>query len=274
MHPRIALAKARHQIHRYAAPAHKWDEEQHPRSETGQFIEKEDDGRPEATKSAGPQSKSGGLPSKSGESGAKSGGLKSQSGEPKTESKPKSEEKANERVQIAKTNSQPPPRTTEKESTGAGGPERPPQQFIDLAEKMLQHPGIGESSKRILSYHLNWAKKGESNELSKHVTRIHKQLNKSGGESAKHPAKPDLIKLMHQIESGARRGALVTSRDLRRAAGLPKEKFDQEMLELSKQGKVSLHKHDFPQSLSQSERDEMVTDGNGHYFVGAAIRQS
>jgi hypothetical protein len=88
------------------------------------------------------------------------------------------------------------------------------------------------------------------------------------------PESPDLIALMKRLEPGAERGALVGTRDLRCAAGLDKAHFDSAVLELSRQGRVSLHRHDFPASLSPEERDELVTDGAGTYYVGLALRQS
>jgi hypothetical protein len=84
----------------------------------------------------------------------------------------------------------------------------------------------------------------------------------------------DLISLMKRLEPGAERGALVGTRDLRRAARLDKAHFDSAVLELSRQGRVSLHRHDYPASLSLEERDELVTDGAGTYYVGLALRQT
>ena len=84
----------------------------------------------------------------------------------------------------------------------------------------------------------------------------------------------DFMSLMRQLESGASRGALVGARDLRRAAGLPKATFDEAVFDLARAGQVSLHKHDYPASLTESERDELITDGHGHYYIGVALRQS
>jgi hypothetical protein len=84
----------------------------------------------------------------------------------------------------------------------------------------------------------------------------------------------DLIALIKRLEPGAERGALVGARDLRRAAGLGKSAFDSAVLELSRQGRVSLHRHDYPASLTPQERDELVTDGAGTYYVGLALRQT
>lgn len=84
----------------------------------------------------------------------------------------------------------------------------------------------------------------------------------------------DLVALMQQIEPGALRGALVGARDLRRAAEMPKEKFDAEALRLAKAGTLSLHRHDYPASMTPAERDELVTDGRGTFYVGMALRQN
>lgn len=83
----------------------------------------------------------------------------------------------------------------------------------------------------------------------------------------------DLITLMKRIEPGAERGALVGARELRRFAQLDKATFDSAVLGLAAQGKLSLHHHDFAASLSQQERDELVTDGFGTYYIGMALRQ-
>lgn len=82
----------------------------------------------------------------------------------------------------------------------------------------------------------------------------------------------DLIALMRRLEPGADRGALVGARDLRRAARLEKSLFDQAILELARQGRLSLHRHDYATSLSSTQRDDLVTDGAGTYYVGMAIR--
>jgi hypothetical protein len=55
---------------------------------------------------------------------------------------------------------------------------------------------------------------------------------------------------------------------------LEKQLFDRAVLELARQGRLSLHRHDFPSSLSPAERDELVTDGAGAYYVGMALRQN
>lgn len=92
-------------------------------------------------------------------------------------------------------------------------------------------------------------------------------------DSPQVPSIVDLIDLMKRIEPGAARGTLVGSRDLRRVAGLSKTDFDQAVLDLARQGRLSLHRHDYPASLTPAERDELVSDGRGTYYVGMALRQ-
>jgi len=83
----------------------------------------------------------------------------------------------------------------------------------------------------------------------------------------------DLIQAIRQLEPGADRGALVGACDLRRAVQMEKTQFDRTVLELAQQGRLSLHRHDYPAGLSAAERDELVTDGNGSYYVGVALRR-
>lgn len=93
-----------------------------------------------------------------------------------------------------------------------------------------------------------------------------------GGKTA--PAQFDLIGLMKQLEPGAELGALVGTRELRRAVQLEKSSFDAAVLELARQGKLSLHRHDYASSLPDEEREDLVTDGAGTYYVGMAIRRN
>uniref|UniRef100_A0A7C4QT64 Uncharacterized protein n=1 Tax=Schlesneria paludicola TaxID=360056 RepID=A0A7C4QT64_9PLAN len=85
---------------------------------------------------------------------------------------------------------------------------------------------------------------------------------------------PDLVSLMRHIEPAADRGAFVAARDLRRCAAIDKLDFDRAVLELARQGRLMLHRHDFPAGLTAAEREELVTDGSGNYYVGMALRRS
>ena len=66
------------------------------------------------------------------------------------------------------------------------------------------------------------------------------------------------------------------SRDLRRSMdfqNVEKSSFDQAVLRLADQGKVALHRHDFPAGLSTEDCAELVTDATGDFYVGIALRQ-
>lgn len=84
----------------------------------------------------------------------------------------------------------------------------------------------------------------------------------------------DLVGLMRQIEPQVDVGALVTLPALRQAASLQKDIFDAAVLDLARSQRLVLHRHDFPASLSAVERDQLVTDGRGTFFIGAALRRT
>ena len=65
-----------------------------------------------------------------------------------------------------------------------------------------------------------------------------------------------------------REAAAVVIADVRRKSGLPKEQFDHAVLELYRTGVVVLHRHDAPFLISEPERNELLTDGEGRYYVG------
>jgi len=92
-------------------------------------------------------------------------------------------------------------------------------------------------------------------------------------EISTQPPLVDLVSLMRIIEPAADNGALVPARELRRVANLEKNSFDQAVLGLARQGRLMLHRHDFASGLSDAERQELVTDGAGTYYVGMALRR-
>jgi hypothetical protein len=67
-------------------------------------------------------------------------------------------------------------------------------------------------------------------------------------------------------------GSLLSLRELRTRVRLEKEVFDATALALSNEGVVVLHHHDYPDSLSPSEKRELVQDGRGTSYVGIAPR--
>ena len=94
------------------------------------------------------------------------------------------------------------------------------------------------------------------------------------GEIASPDAEPLLLKAMTRLQPFGQRRALVSIRELRHSVGLAKGVFDRVVLSLALQGKVALHHHDFPSSLSPEERDELVRDEQGTYYVGIVPKES
>jgi len=81
----------------------------------------------------------------------------------------------------------------------------------------------------------------------------------------------DIPALMRAIDPAADGGALVTFSRLRPQAKLSKQDFDDLLLSLARERLVCLHRHDFPDSLSAADRLGLVHDGEGTYFIGAAL---
>lgn len=67
---------------------------------------------------------------------------------------------------------------------------------------------------------------------------------------------------------------LLLIRELRARAALAKDQFDRVVLALASDGVVTLHHHDFPESLSAGERAELVSDPQGTHYVGIAYRRN
>lgn len=52
-----------------------------------------------------------------------------------------------------------------------------------------------------------------------------------------------------------------------------KSAFDEAVLDLARRGLVSLHRHDFPKGQTEAERDRMVPDGQGGFYVTISRRK-
>jgi hypothetical protein len=89
-------------------------------------------------------------------------------------------------------------------------------------------------------------------------------------QSASRDAEPLILQGITRLQPLGQKRALVSIRELRRSVSLSKSLFDKAVLSLALQGKVALHHHDFPSSLSPDERDELVRDEQGTYYVGIA----
>jgi hypothetical protein len=68
-------------------------------------------------------------------------------------------------------------------------------------------------------------------------------------------------------------GALLSIRALRALRPMAKDRFDRAVLRLADAGRVVLHHHDYPMSLSPAERAELVQDPRGIHYIGIAPRR-
>jgi hypothetical protein len=67
-------------------------------------------------------------------------------------------------------------------------------------------------------------------------------------------------------------GALIPIRRLRSTLQLAKDRFDAALLELYGDDAIILHHHDYVGNLSEAERNELVMDRHGNYYIGVALR--
>jgi hypothetical protein len=90
-----------------------------------------------------------------------------------------------------------------------------------------------------------------------------------------HMAERDESLVLSALEALTREcapGALLSLRDLRARAGLDKMRFDAAVMALAHGGRAMVHHHDYPFSLSEAERDTLVRDEHGTYYVGIVLR--
>jgi hypothetical protein len=78
-----------------------------------------------------------------------------------------------------------------------------------------------------------------------------------------------LMMQMIEIESRAALGAPVRLSGLRQKfPRMSKADFEQDVLDLAKSEKYFLTRHYFPESLSDQEKEVMISAGEGNYFYG------
>jgi len=80
------------------------------------------------------------------------------------------------------------------------------------------------------------------------------------------------LRALEALSHDRPRDALFSLRDLRARLDMDKQQFDDVALELSREGAVSLHHHDHPGALSESELAQLVRDARGTYYIGIALR--
>ena len=82
-----------------------------------------------------------------------------------------------------------------------------------------------------------------------------------------------VLERMIQLKLAVANGTPLSLTELRHS--LPSEtsgksSFDRVVLRLAEQGTIVLHRHDYPESLSRRERDALVSDERGNYFIGVS----
>jgi len=85
----------------------------------------------------------------------------------------------------------------------------------------------------------------------------------------------NLLARMVQVKLAAAQGGLLPLNELwlsLQKEGWDKVSFDRTVLSLADKYRVSLHRHNFPASLSERERSELVSDELGNYYVGITLR--
>jgi len=100
-------------------------------------------------------------------------------------------------------------------------------------------------------------------------------FSKRQGPLSSEEAEKIIFKAMKNLKPAAAQGALVYIPDLRRALSefFPdKESFDQAILNLAKLEKVQLQSHSLPAELTEEQRQAMIDNQRGSYFMAIGIR--
>ncbi len=143
-------------------------------------------------------------------------------------------------------------------------PSLPPERFLDETVRALQKA----------------VRKAEPHGISIRVLldelrrRFERQIVGGVDAAASTASSADVQRTFAALQALSARepgAGLLSLRQLRASLDLEKSRFDSAVLALAQQGRVILHHHDFPGSLSEGERDKLVVDANGTHFVGIAL---
>ncbi len=77
-----------------------------------------------------------------------------------------------------------------------------------------------------------------------------------------------------QLDPQAMRQAPIWIPDLRQYLKLPKSTFDRAILTLAEQGKVFLNRHAHPAQMTDAEKETMIPDGQGNFYVVVVMRKN
>ena len=117
---------------------------------------------------------------------------------------------------------------------------------------------------------------GQKVPLERFVEVIAQSLGAGAGVKATIAPNPREV-LLEALQGFAHenpKGALLSVREFRTRVQLPRHDFDATALELMKDGLVTLHRHDFPSSLSEDERSQLIADRHGTHYVGIALSRN
>ncbi len=120
-------------------------------------------------------------------------------------------------------------------------------------------------------------------ESDRHVAPSPEESNRHVEPSSKESGKPDdlplsphifenIVKKIFEVQPAAGQEAIVLITDLRAAVNLPKETFDMAVLVLADRDILILHRHVHVDRLSKSEREALVLDQWGNYYMGVVLR--
>lgn len=104
---------------------------------------------------------------------------------------------------------------------------------------------------------------------------LHKLLATEKADADRLPKlSADVMDHIVAVEPRAGKMAPVSIPMLRSSMDLPKDVFDEVIWELFYQEKIYLHRHAHPSRLDESEREKLIKDDNGNYYVGIVLRKS
>ena len=115
------------------------------------------------------------------------------------------------------------------------------------------------------------------------LSRTASPIPKDGNREISQPSRQDpdlsetvlnrIVETMLRIVPSAAKQAPVWIPDLRNALDLPKNTFDSAILTLAKQGKIFLNRHAHPAQMTDAEKETMIADTQGNYYVVAVLRE-
>jgi hypothetical protein len=105
-------------------------------------------------------------------------------------------------------------------------------------------------------------------EAEEEMRREAEELRRENESIARADDESAVLTALRELASREPSGALLSVRALRGLCSLPKTQFDTVVLRLSRAGRVMLHHHDFPASLPEADRAELIVDERGTYYIG------